>query len=877
MDVTYQSLERLTNMPDRPEEYEGGTAIAGQKYWDVYFTGGSLSNVILTDATINGETTIRNVRVVTDPGDVTVETDDYVIVIDKAVPQITTVTLPASPVSGRTVILKDGSGNAASFNITIDGNGNNIDGAGSLVLSTNYEAAELIFDGNQWENLINASGSGGGGGVSSVSGTTNRITVASGTTNAVVDIAATYAGQSSITTVGTVGTGTWQATPIADSYISSATTWNNKLSNITGLITQGTNVTITGNGTSGSPYVINASGGGGGGGVSSVNGQTGIVVLDTDDISEGATNLYFTTERAQDSVGGIVDATLVYDDATPALGRAAITGDVTIAAGSNTAAIGTGVIVNADINASAAIDATKIANGTVSSTEFQYLDGVTSAIQTQLNAKQATGNYITALTGDITASGPGSVAATLATVNANTGTFGSATQVGSFAVNGKGLITSASNIAIAIASTAVTDFTEAAQDAIGAMVDSTLVYTDATPALGRAAITGDVTIAAGSNTAAIASGVIVNADVNASAGIALTKLAASTASRALVSDASGFITPATTTSTEIGYVNGVTSSIQTQIDGKQASDATLTALAAYNTNGLLTQTAADTFTGRTLTGTTNRVTVTNGNGVSGNPTVDIASNYAGQNTITTLGTVTTGTWTGTTIAMTSGGTGSTTLTSAPDYGVIIKNTGNSLTYVTSAGTTGQVLTSNGAAAAPTWQNATGGTVAASAVTYNNATSGLSATNVQDAIDEVVAETVTPWVAYTPTFTGFGTVSGISFFSRRVGGSLEIEGKFTSGTSTGTEARVTLGYNGTDSNVTSSSTLMPTSPCVAGVFVASAPGTTFSSLYVLKERGVGYITFSVNSTGASGLSKQTGSNLFSTQTYSLYASIQINGW
>lgn len=34
-----------------------------------------------------------------------------------------------------------------------------------------------------------------------------------------------------------------------------------------------------------------------------------------------------------------------------------------------------------------AIDAAKIANGSVSSTEFQYLDGVTSAIQTQLNAR----------------------------------------------------------------------------------------------------------------------------------------------------------------------------------------------------------------------------------------------------------------------------------------------------------------------------------------------------------------------------------------------------------------------------------------------------------------------------------------------------------
>jgi len=41
-----------------------------------------------------------------------------------------------------------------------------------------------------------------------------------------------------------------------------------------------------------------------------------------------------------------------------------------------------------------------------------------------------------------------------------------------------------------------------------------------------------------------------------------------TASRALVSNASGKVAVATTTSTEIGYVNGVTSAIQTQIDTK---------------------------------------------------------------------------------------------------------------------------------------------------------------------------------------------------------------------------------------------------------------------------------------------------------------------
>jgi len=53
--------------------------------------------------------------------------------------------------------------------------------------------------------------------------------------------------------------------------------------------------------------------------------------------------------------------------------------------------IADGTIVNADINASAAIDWTKIApSSTVSATELGYLDGVTSAIQTQIDAKLAT-------------------------------------------------------------------------------------------------------------------------------------------------------------------------------------------------------------------------------------------------------------------------------------------------------------------------------------------------------------------------------------------------------------------------------------------------------------------------------------------------------
>ncbi len=83
-----------------------------------------------------------------------------------------------------------------------------------------------------------------------------------------------------------------------------------------------------------------------------------------------------------------------------------------------------------------------------------------------------------AFTGDATKTA-GGTALTLATVNANVGSFGSAIQVGSFTVNGKGLITAASNTAIAITSAAVTDFGEAAQDAVGGILtdSSTIDFT----------------------------------------------------------------------------------------------------------------------------------------------------------------------------------------------------------------------------------------------------------------------------------------------------------------------------------------------------------------------------------------------------------------
>lgn len=83
----------------------------------------------------------------------------------------------------------------------------------------------------------------------------------------------------------------------------------------------------------------------------------------------------------------------------------------------------------------------------------------------------------------------------------------------------------------------------------------------------------------------------------------------------------------------------------------------LLALEGLAANGYAVRVGTDTWAQRTLTGTSNRITVSNGDGTIGNPVFDISSSYVGQSSITTLGTITTGVWNGTAITVPNGGTG----------------------------------------------------------------------------------------------------------------------------------------------------------------------------------------------------------------------------
>ena len=85
-----------------------------------------------------------------------------------------------------------------------------------------------------------------------------------------------------------------------------------------------------------------------------------------------------------------------------------------------------------------------------------------------------------------------------------------------------------------------------------------------------------------------------------------------------------------------------------------------------------------------VVGTADKITVSSN-------AITIASTYVGQNTITTLGTITTGTWNGTAIAAANGGTGQTSYST----GDILVASGSSALGKLTLGVSGKVLQSNG--------------------------------------------------------------------------------------------------------------------------------------------------------------------------------------
>ena len=137
---------------------------------------------------------------------------------------------------------------------------------------------------------------------------------------------------------------------------------------------------------------------------------------------------------------------------------------------------------------------------------------------------------------------------------------------------------------------------------------------------------------------------------------------------------------------------------------------------------------------------------------------------------------------------------------------------------------------------------------------------------------VLGTPVTDWQSYTPTFTGFGTATNVEFQYRRVGSDLEIRGKFTSGTPTATEARITF-----PSGLTSSDISKIPSIQLAGYGARNVINAAYN-YNMLIEPSTSYLTIGAESDILAGLTKQNGSTLFgSGQAFSFFAKIPIQGW
>jgi hypothetical protein len=564
-----------------------------------------------------------------------------------------------------------------------------------------------------------------------ITGTTNRTTITNGdgiSSNPVIDIAATYVGQTSITTLGTVSTGTWSANTIAanrggtgqtsyavgDLLYANTTTTLAKLADVatTNVLLSGgvgvapawgkvanaalqnSSITITGGtglGVSGSPVSLG-----------------GTVTLS----NTGVTSVTGTANQVNVSAStGAVTFSLpqnINSGATPSFTQVTVSADPSTALEVATKQYVDNLITGLDFKASVRVATT--ANITLSGT--QTVDGIALLVGDRVLVKDQSSS---AQNGIYVVSAGTWTRASDANTNAefNAGLFTFVEEGTTNADNGWVL---SSNNPIVLDTTPVffVQFTGAGQVTAGA-------------GLTKTGNTLDVGTASSSR-------IVVNAD-----NIDLATVGTPGTYKSVTTDAYGRITAGTNPTTLAGF----------GIVDAQPLDATLTSLASFNTNGILVQTSADTFTGRVITGTTNRITITNGDGISSNPVIDISSAYVGQASITTLGTIGSGTWNGTVIGAPFGGTGLTSYTT----GDLLYSSATNTLARRAIGSTGQVLTVSGGV--PTWVTpAIAGTVTSVSVTTANGVSGSVATSTTTPAITLTLGAITPTsVASVGTITG----------------------------------------------------------------------------------------------------------------------------
>ena len=553
----------------------------------------------------------------------------------------------------------------------------------------------------------------------------------------------------------------------------------------------------------------------------------------------------------------LVDSHILVGNASNVATDVAVTGDIAIS-NAGVVAISTGVIVNTDINASAAIDATKIATGSVDNTEFGYLDGVTSAIQTQLNTNA--GNISTHTGASSGVHGVlGDVVGTTDTQTLSNKTIGPTNTITVrdtlFTVQDNVDATKQLQLDLSGISTTTTR-TLTAPDA-----NTTIVGTDAAQVITNKDIDGGTA----SNTSRLTAPKASKATLDGLTRKEATLLYASDQDKLYVD--TGSILKAVGSGSG-GGVNFMPLTSVWSPDNTDNADAE-NGLGDWVTFADAASPTPVDLTGGTATNLTLSRTTTAGEVLDGNASFKIvktANDSQGQGASCTFNVPPA--YQGKQTQINIPYKISTGSLASGDLSVWIYDVTNSI-LITPAnqmlgGTSGTInasFLSTPSAGTPANQQYRIGL-------YFGSTSATAVTIEFDDVsvgpqEPVVVGNITPWQSYVPVITGAGTVTAENVEWRQVGDSIQVRGNVTSGTGTATEFRWSL-----PNSLVSASSYPSTS--VAGRFdVSNATTTRFITLI---EPSVSYFTIAIDSGGQ--LTKTDGANFSNGEVLSIFAETRI---
>jgi hypothetical protein len=329
--------------------------------------------------------------------------------------------------------------------------------------------------------------------------------------------------------------------------------------------------------------------------------------------------------------------------------RTNINAQVTITGGASTVTTS-----NLTINRALVSDSSgKIAVSSVSSIELGYLVGVTSSIQTQLNSKLSANQSIT-LSGDVTGTGATSIATTISNnvvtdaklrqsvaysvIGRSTGTTGNVADIvagtdGLLRRNGSGDLIFGTLVTGNIGDSQVTyaKIQNVTADRILGRITTNGVVQELTAAQIRTLIN----VQEGANLYTHPTYTAITQTLNGATVLAtfstdtIGSVTAFTTRTLTAADISAVPTTRTLTFTTNNGLTGGSAAVDLSANRSWTFGLTGQALALHNlaTNGIIARTGSGTVAARTITGGTG-ITVTNGDGVSGNPTIALSSTYS---------------------------------------------------------------------------------------------------------------------------------------------------------------------------------------------------------------------------------------------------------